>query len=319
MTNKPPLIINTDPNRRWLIWLIGIVVADVAMALVYWGTVVLMILTEGYYWGLLGLPSFFLIPLLGGLLASYLWRRLEPTIGGIAFNTFLMTLLALLGATIIFHEGAICLLIVAPLFYAMVLAGALIGRTWFKIDPTRLQISILPLLALVVLGEPFTRTDQVSVVTDEIVIHAPSSKVWPQVTTFPEILSSPDFWLFRLGLPYPMATTSAGDFVNAERRCIFNHGAVFKERVAEFVPFEKLTFDIVELPPDPELIGHLTPHRGQFVLRNNGDGTTTLIGSTWYTLHVRPLWYFDWWTQHIFRAVHLRVMEDIRRRAEASS
>ena len=115
-----------------------------------------------------------------------------------------------------------------------------------------------------------------------------------------------------------MATTSAGDFVNAERQCIFSHHAIFKERVVEIVPLEKLTFEIVESPQDPELVGHLTPHRGQFVLHDNADGTTTLIGSTWYTLHVRPLWYFNFWTQHIFRSVHLRVMEDIRRRAEMS-
>ena len=115
-----------------------------------------------------------------------------------------------------------------------------------------------------------------------------------------------------------MATTSSGDFLNAERKCIFSHDAVFKERVIELVPLEKLTFEIVESPRDPELVGHLTAHRGQFLLRGNADGTTTLAGSTWYTLHVRPLWYFDLWTQHIFRAVHLRVMEDIRRRAEVS-
>ena len=106
--------------------------------------------------------------------------------------------------------------------------------------------------------------------------------------------------------------------MNAERQCIFSHGAIFKERVVELVPLAKLTFEIVESPQDPELVGHLTPHRGQFVLHDNADGTTTLIGSTWYTLHVRPLWYFNFWTQHIFRSVHLRVMEDIRHRAEKS-
>ena len=191
------------------------------------------------------------------------------------------------------------------------------GRLWFKADPTRLNLSLLPLLALAVLGEPLTRMDKESVITDEIVIHAPVHAVWPQVTAFPEIPSPPRFWLFQLGLPFPVSTTSAGNFVDADRQCIFSHNAIFKEKVIELVPLEKLTFEIVESPQDPELVGHLTAHRGQFVLRSNPDGTTTLAGSTWYTLHVRPLWYFDLWTQHIFRAVHLRVMEDIRRRAEA--
>jgi len=268
--------------------------------------------------GMLGLPSFLLVPGLGGFIASYIWRALKPTIGATCLNTFWMTLLALVGAVLAFHEGAICLLIVSPLFFASALTGTLLGRIFFKTYPTRLQLSVLPLLLLGVLAEPLTRANTESVITDEILIHAPAGKVWPQVTSFPEIPSPPHFWLFRLGLPYPTATTSAGDFVNADRQCIFSGNAMFKERVAAIVREEKLTFDIVESPQDPELVGHLTAHRGQFVLRDNGNGTTTLAGSTWYTLHVRPLWYFNLWTHHVFRSVHLRVMEDIRRRAEKS-
>jgi len=312
----------TDPTEqagpsqppRWQIWLAGILIGDVIVALLY--GVGALLLNKLNALVMLGLPSFLLVPILGGLVASYIWRTLRPTMGATCLNTLWMTLLALIGATLAFHEGTICLLIVFPLFFASVLAGSLLGRLLFKTYPTRLYVSLLPLLLLGVLGEPFTRADRESVITDEILIHAPSAKVWPQLTSFPEIPSPPHFWLFRLGLPYPMATTSAGDFVNALRRCIFSHGAIFKERVIEFAPREKLTFEIVESPQDPELVGHLTPHRGQFVLHDNADGTTTLIGSTWYTLHVRPLWYFDLWTQHIFRSVHLRVMEDVRRRAE---
>jgi hypothetical protein len=94
---------------------------------------------------------------------------------------------------------------------------------------------------------------------------------------------------------------------------------VIKERVAEFIPREKLTFDIVEQPTHPEAYGHITLHRGQFVLRDNGNGTTTLIGSSWYTLQVRPAWYFDLWTRDMTRAVHLRVMNHVRRLAEGDS
>ena len=119
---------------------------------------------------------------------------------------------------------------------------------------------------------------------------------------------------------YPTrATTSAGNFVGADRQCIFSGDAVFKEKVIEINPAQVLTFDIIESPPDPELIGHLTPKRGQFLLRDNGDGSTTLIGSTWYTLHVRPLWYFDWWTEQVFRAVHLRVMRHVQQLAESGA
>ena len=229
------------------------------------------------------------------------------------------SLLAFVGAAAVYKEGFICLLIVSPLFYGMMLAGALAGRVWFRAEAGRLRFSFAPLLAFAVAAavEPRFRADHEGSVTDEILVRAPAARVWRHVTSFPPIPTRPDFWMFRVGLPYPVSTTSAGDFVGADRRCIFSGDAVFREVVSECTPPTRLTFDMVELPPDPELIGHLTPHRGRFELRDNGDGTTTLIGTTWYSLHVHPQWYFDAWTRHIFRAVHLRVMENVRRRVEA--
>ena len=309
-TPKPA---NSDARRRLVKRAVGIVVGDAAIAALYFVGLVLM-----SNWEVIAIPSLFLMPLLGGLVASYVWRSLEPAVGAVVIDTLWMTVLALTVGAAVIGEGVICLWILFPLFYGIVLAGALIGRIIFKANRSRVHASILPVLALLALGEPLARVDEISVVTDEILIHAPPSRVWREVTSFPEIPTAPSFWLFSLGLPYPMATTSSGDFVGAERSCIFSGDAVFKEKVAELIPQQKLTFDITESPPDPELVGHLTPHRGQFVLRDNRDGTTTLVGSTWYTLHVRPLWYFDGWTRHIFRAVHRRVMEDIRRRAETS-
>jgi hypothetical protein len=312
----PPPDSNPEPQRRWLILLMGIVLGDLVIGLQF--GITLLLKDKVALVRTLGLPSLFLVPVLGGLITSYIWRTVKPTIGLTIVNSLWMTVLALAVGVAVFHEGAICLLILSPVFFVSVLTGALVGRVLFKTDPTKLQVSLLPLLALLVAAEPMVRTQRQNAVTDEILIHAPPEKVWPQLTSFRKISTTPGFWLFRIGLPYPESTTSAGDFINADRECIFSHDAIFKEKVVELIPGQNLTFDIIESPQDPELIGHLTPHRGQFLLRSNADGTTTLIGTTWYTLHVRPLWYFDLWTHHIFRAVHLRVMEDIRRRAESS-
>jgi hypothetical protein len=181
-----------------------------------------------------------------------------------------------------------------------------------------LQLTIFPLLALITLGESVYHSERQAVVTDRILIQAPPTRVWPHVLAFPEIPDAPDYWIFRVGLPYPTTTTNGGNFVGADRQCIFSNGVVIKERVVEFVPNEKLTFDVAEQPADPEAYGHITLHRGQFVLQDNHDGTTTLIGSSWYTLHVRPRWYFDLWTRDMSRAVHLRVMNHIKRLSEES-
>jgi hypothetical protein len=261
-------------------------------------------------------PSFFLIPFAVGLVAAWFWRRIYRTIGWTALDAVLVTLVSLGAAAIIMQEGVVCLVIVSPLLYVFILCGLLLGRVWFRSNDSKLRLTVFPLLALLTLGESLYHSEKQAVVTDQILIRATPDKVWPHVLAFSEIPDTPDYWIFRLGLPYPTTTTNGGNFVGADRQCMFSDGIVIKERVAEFVPQEKLTFDIVEQPKHPEAYGHISLHRGQFVLRDNRDGTTTLFGSSWYTLHVRPRWYFDLWTRDMTRAVHLRVMNHVRRLSE---
>jgi Polyketide cyclase / dehydrase and lipid transport len=261
-------------------------------------------------------PSFFLLPFLIGLLAAWFWRRLNRTLGWSFLDALWVTLLGLVAAAVVLREGAVCIMIVSPALYLFILCGVLLGRIWFRPNYSNLQLTIFPLLALITLGELVYHSERKQIVTDRIVINAPPAKVWPHVLAFPEIPDPPDYWIFRLGLPYPTTTTNGGNFVGANRDCIFSNGVVIKERVAELVPNERLTFDVAEQPRDPEAYGHITLHRGQFLLQDNHDGTTTLIGSSWYTLHVRPRWYFDLWTRDMARAVHLRVMKHVKRLSE---
>jgi len=262
------------------------------------------------------LPSLLLIPFAIGLVASWVWGPLKLGIGWLLLHCLACTALGLALAAVVFREGVICLIILSPLLYAGVLAGALLGRVSFRKNRTGVNLCLGPFLALVILAEPGLRRPHTSVVVDEIRIAAPPARVWPHVLAFAPIPDPPDYWLFRLGLPYPTETTHGGDFEGADRACRFSGGAVFKERVAWLDPGRNLVFDILEMPPDPELLGHLDAHRGEFELRDNGDGTTTLVGRTWYSLQVRPAFYFDWWTHQIFRAVHLRVMRNVKRLAE---
>jgi hypothetical protein len=261
-------------------------------------------------------PSFFLLPFFVGLLAAWFWRRLDRTLGWSFLDALWVTLLGLGAAFVVLREGIVCIVIVSPALYIFILCGVLGGRIWFRQNYSKLRLTIFPLLALVALSESVYHSERQAVVTDRILIHASPAQVWPHVLAFPEIPDPPSYWIFRLGLPYPTTTTNGGNFVGADRQCIFSNGVVIRERVAEFVPNEKLTFDVAEQPTDPEAYGHITLHRGQFVLQDNHDGTTTLIGSSWYTLHVRPRWYFDLWTRDMSRAVHLRVMNHVKRLSE---
>lgn len=313
MDAPPPL---PPRNVAWIL-VLGVLVANaIGGSLVFAVTLIVGAYREHDVFALVAWPSFFLIPFLVGLIAAWFWRRLNRTLGRSFLDALWITLVGLMAAAVVLREGVVCLVIVSPALYVFILCGVLLGRIWFHPNYSKLQLTIFPLLALVTLGESLYHSEQQAVITDRIVIHAQPAKVWSHVLAFPEIPDRPDYWIFRLGLPYPTQTTNGGNFVGADRQCIFSNGIVIKERVAEFVPNEKLTFDVTEQPTDPEAYGHITLHRGQFVLQDNHDGTTTLTGSSWYTLHVRPRWYFELWTRDMSRAVHLRVMNHIKRLSE---
>jgi uncharacterized protein YndB with AHSA1/START domain len=261
-------------------------------------------------------PNLLLVPFVMGLCAAYFWRPLALRTWHYLVGSLVTLLLLLAAAYAVVREGVVCLAIVSPILLAGSIAGALVGRVWFKPRPAQLQLAILPLLLLAVLAEGKIANVRRSVVTDSVVIAAPPSEVWKHVVAFPRITDEPDYWLNKIGLPSAAETTCEGEFVGAKRACIFSNGLVFKEVVAEIERERLLTFDIVEQPNDPELLGHVTLHRGQFQLQPNADGTTTLIGHSWYTLHVRPLWYFDLWTRDITREVHSRVMRHIKALSE---
>lgn len=315
MTEPPPL----SPQDRWKTLLIGMAVANLVGGVLCFGVVKLSEIYKGPSEGWFMLPSFFLLPLMVGLIAAWFYRLLNRSLAITFLDALWVSLFAVAAAAIVLREGVVCLVIVFPALYLLILTGLLIGRIWFRWNYTRLQLSIFPLLVLLVLTDAVCSRPERAMVTDEVLIRATSGQVWPHVLAFSDIPERPNYWIFRLGLPYPTQTTNGGNFVGADRQCMFSDGIVIKERVAEFVPGEKLTFDIVEQPTHPEAYGHITLHRGQFVLRDNGNGTTTLFGSSWYTLHVRPLWYFDLWTRDMTRAVHLRVMNHVRRLAEDTS
>lgn len=313
--SSPPL----PPQNRLATLLIGMAVANLVGGMLGFGITKLSEIYKGSNVGLFLWPSFFLLPLLVGLIAAWCYRRLARGLGITFLDALWVSLVGLGAGAIVLQEGVVCLVIAFPALYALVLTGLLVGRIWFRPDYGKLQLSIFPLLVLLTVTDAFYSSTERAMVTDEMLIHTTPDKVWPHVLAFPDIPDRPDYWIFRLGLPYPTQTTNGGDFVGADRQCMFSDGIVIRERVAEFVPGEKLTFDIVEQPTHPEAYGHITLHRGQFVLRDNGNGTTTLFGSSWYTLHVRPLWYFDIWTRDMTRAVHLRVMNHVRRLAEDGS
>ena len=262
------------------------------------------------------LSEFIIIPILIGIISAWFWRKLILSgyliVGASLINLFIAICLS----AVFLHEGIICLIIVSPLLCTFIVIGTYVGKWMFQRKNSKLNFSIFSVLAFIFLIDAYSKHEYENVVSDTMIVKASPAKVWQNVVAFKRIKQPSNFWLFDIGLPRPMETTVDGYFLGAGRKCIFSNGYVFGEKISTFKPEHDLVFDIINQPHDPEIMQHLDLLKGEFVLKDNKDGTTTLIGNSWYRLYVFPAWYYDLWTQSIVRNVHLRVMEHIKQISE---
>lgn len=260
-----------------------------------------------------------ILPMLMGFMNAWFWRDLEMSTRRTWGYNFINCLISSLMAFFVLREGAICLLIVSPLVCCFVMIGFAIGNRVLKKDNNQLNVSVVLLLLVVFIADVFSKHEYENVVADTIVINAPPAKVWKNVVAFEPIKAKPKYWLFKAGLPNPIAATVTGYCNGAGRKCIFSTGYTIGEQISTFDPRKDLTFDIISQPRDPEMMNHLDLLKGQFLLKDNGNGTTTVTGTSWYRLHVFPAWYYDLWAQSIVRNVHVRVMEHIKELSEKNN
>jgi hypothetical protein len=266
--------------------------------------------------GVLIYSEFVIVPIVMGIICAWSWKGLSMKRSTMALLASLNSLIGIVLSAIILKEGVICLFIVSPLILGFMITGLYIGRRMFEKNNQNLNVSIISLLFVLFIADSLSVHQYQNVVSDEIVINAAPEKVWKHVVSFEKIKNPNTYWLFQIGMPSPMQTTVDGNYLGAKRKCIFSNGYIFDEKIVTYKPNQDLTFDIVNQPKDPEIMGHIDILRGQFILKDNGNGTTTLIGNSWYKLHVFPIWYYDIWAESITRNVHLRVMDHIQELSE---
>ncbi|MCW5911440.1 MAG: hypothetical protein KIT62_10215 [Cyclobacteriaceae bacterium] len=294
----------------------GILVANIVSLLLVGGSKWLATWLEGSHAGnssgVFIFSSFIIVPLIMGAISAWYWHPLKlKTIQYIGWSA-VSTLVACATSFVFLKEGVICLLIVSPLILCFIITGALLARMLYNRKNNTLNSSIAGLAFLVLIADTFSSHENIRLVSDTIIVNAPIEKVWPYVVEYKPITLKEDYWLFQIGMPRPVQSTVDGYEAGAGRKCIFSNGYVFDEKMIVYKPNDELTFDIISQPHDPEIMGHIDILRGQFLLKDNGDGTTTVIGNSWYKLYVFPGWYFNLWSESITRNVHLRVMEHIK-------
>ncbi len=231
-------------------------------------------------------------------------------------------------------EGALCLVMAAPLAVPLAALGAAVGRL---VTPRRLTPAQAHAFLLVFsIGTPAGATLEASraaapdlrLVETSLDVRASDEAVFDQVVTF-DRLEAPKEWLFRLGVAYPTHATIDGAGVGATRRCHFSTGT-FVEPIEVWDRPRRLAFK-VSSNPDPlrewspwgairpaHVMSAFSSERGEFSIETVPGGSTLLIGRTWYRHNLFPQWYWGELTDVMIHAIHRRVLDHIRRRAEAA-
>jgi uncharacterized membrane protein YhaH (DUF805 family) len=275
-----------------------------------------------------GAVLFFGTPMVTGTAASYLVNLRVSRGWGVSLGVAIAAVFfSSVGLLLFAVEGAICLVMAAPIMLPLAALGAPLGK--FLADRRRnIQglvgcLCILPMMAAV---ESRLPSSTEFVVASRIEIDAPPADVWAQVIAFPEIDERPD-WFFQLGISCPIGARLTGEGMGATRECIFTTGK-FVEPITAWDAPRRLAFDVRDQPaPMFELTPYRhihPPHldtafrstRGEFELVELPGGRTRLVGRTWYTLDIRPHAYWTIWTDWIVHRIHHRVLRHIKRLAE---
>jgi hypothetical protein len=178
--------------------------------------------------------DFVLVPIAMGIICMKFWIPLNKKMPFLILLCIPNTLIAIVLSVIFLREGVLCLVIVFPLILLFMVAGTIMGKEIFKNKNKTLQVSTAFIFLGIFIFDTFSVHDYTNMVSDEIIINASKEKVWKYVAEHPVNNASPDYWLFRMGLPNPVQSTMSAPCAGANRKCIFSNNAVFAETVVDY-------------------------------------------------------------------------------------
>jgi hypothetical protein len=280
------------------------------------------------------LAFLFLVPFGLGVLSAALYPRdiRYPWLYW-GFMPCLASGLLLIGVLALAWEGAICIVMAAPVVLAMSMMGGLtVGlvltlRGWKRMPPSVVASCLVLPFAFGPVESRLPPADDLRTVTTVIDVAADPATVWRNVVRVPLIRDEEQtVTLFqRIGIPRPLEATLSGEGVGALREARFAGGIRFLERVTEWEPERQLGFTITAeqdsiaadvLDAHVRVGGsHFDVVYGRFVLEPRGPATRLVLESRH---HVRTHlnFYAQLWTDAVMRDIQGNICEVIRRRSE---
>jgi hypothetical protein len=263
------------------------------------------------------------------LLYGYKHESRKRKLFSVSFTTLFVFCLGLLAFA---WEGIICLAMAFPIGLLFTYIGHWIGHQVLNTNSGNGRGISAILFLSVPLFMSFENAsedkEQLRSVTTYIEINASEEEVWENVISFPQ-LNEPTEFIFKTGIAYPTNATIIGQGVGATRHCNFSTGSfiepitVWNEpKLLKFsvsqqpVPMKEISFYDIE--PN-HLHGYWVSKEGQFKLTKLSNGNVLLEGTTWYFNKIKPGFYWTIWSDYIVHKIHERVLDHIKKQAEAKS
>lgn len=275
-----------------------------------------------------GMSLFIVTPFLQGVVVGWAFNRNAIKPDGQTAGVVVLSVMLVGGVIALFAlEGLICIAMAFPLALIVAILGGIVGRQVAILggNGTGLAAVLFVLPVGAVVDRVSARAPIYEAVT-AVEVRAPPQTVWKHVVQFDEIEGRPE-WYFRAGVAYPIKATIAGKGVGAIRRCEFSTGA-FVEPITAWDEPSRLAFDVIAQPRPmrelsiytkvyaPHLDGYFRSSRGEFRLIPTAEGTR-LEGHTWYSVDIHPQGYWRALSEVLLHRIHQRVLDQVKREAEA--
>ena len=204
-----------------------------------------------------------LTPMVVGAITIYGMRASRPTWTQAAFAPWAATALMMIGAMVTLLEGAICVVLMTPLFLAMASIGGVVMNLVLR--HTRLgtlQLGVLAVLPLLVAAfdgpltaERWQRIDR------SVTVEAPPERLWAEIIAARDIRRDefPRTWIHLIGVPRPVEGIQRMTPHGEVRVSRWERGVHFLGHVTERVEGRRLAWRY-EFSPDSFPPGTMDEH-----------------------------------------------------------
>ncbi|RTQ49534.1 hypothetical protein EJV47_11955 [Hymenobacter gummosus] len=285
--------------------------------------------------GLLMLSFLVAVPLGLGVLTAHFTPKSRGNAWRYVFAPWISVTLFLAVAFLTHLEGAICLIIIMPLFFLVSWLGARLYKLFEPKDEDPQDfmlvsaVALLPLLAGLIEGQ-FTAPDSLRRVQNVVDVAAPPAVVWQHIIRVPPITAAelgPSV-VDRIGFPRPVEATLTREGVGGVRHATFERGVEFIETVDAWVPERKISFSIAPntatIPPttfdEHVIVGgrFFDVLRGTYELQPLPGGRTRLILYSQQRLSTNLNAYAGLWTDYVMSEIQRRILQVVKRRCETT-